>query len=73
VWKNPSRTHGCSENEEFYCRKGERDFLLYQVRGGSEPEGKGKGKAVVYFRSFLRHLKLRVGERLHVIPGSIDL
>jgi hypothetical protein len=47
----------CSEKEEFYCRKEERDYLLYWERGGSIQRKKKKGP-VVYFRSFLYYLKL---------------
>jgi hypothetical protein len=45
VWKNPSRTCGCCEKEEFYCRKGERYYVLYWERGGSMPvKGEKKKK-----------------------------
>jgi hypothetical protein len=69
VRKNPSRTHECSEIEEFYYRKREREYLLYQLRGGSAQEEKEKEetKAMVCVRSFLYHLKLGGGEKLCVI------
>jgi hypothetical protein len=41
-WKNPSRTHECSKNEEFYYKKRERDYLPYWVKGGSVPKEKEK-------------------------------
>jgi hypothetical protein len=61
---------GCSETEEFYYRKRERDCLLYQMRESSTCQRKKKEKRPM---SFLCHHKLGGGKRLHVITSFPDL
>jgi hypothetical protein len=59
VWKNTSKTSECCEKEEFYCKKGKRDYLLYWEGGVLCQQ---KKDSVVYFRLVLYHLKIESRE-----------